>query len=151
MARTATKNVVALRPTRREPIDRAAIYANLLLRGIKDELNNARFFTREDLLHVRVFSHISTITRYQYVRECVLALIESGEIVALTKTNLCLPGMQGEYDAENTLSELYIDHILNLCGPYSRNTLTSALHKMSIYRTMPSVDASLHRTNFFEN
>ena len=70
--------------------DRAA---DALLASIHGELPEVECFTREDLLHLRCFDHVSTITRYQYVREAVHALIRRGDIVERSRVELATTAM----------------------------------------------------------
>lgn len=89
------------------PFDATARRAAALLAAIERELGDVSFFTREDLLHTNALSHVSTITRYSYVREAVTWLLERSKILAITRTELCLAGRKREYRAPDRLLSEY--------------------------------------------
>ncbi len=73
------------------PHDRSLPYARALLVAVKNDLSAADWFTREDLLHLEVFDHLSTISRYGYLCSAVRRLLEDGDLVELSRTELALP------------------------------------------------------------
>lgn len=85
--------------------------ARVLLRAIKANLAEARFFQREDLLQLPVFTHIATISRYNHIRSAVNTLVENGELARLSRTDLSLPGKARTYNTEVALHREYLDTI----------------------------------------
>lgn len=98
------------------PYDATQERAIALLASIREELHGADFFQREDLLQLRCFQDVATITRYRYCGEAVHRLIEMGKLVAKSRTDLCLPAKQGSYDtqAEMTLTDRYTRQVQRL-------------------------------------
>lgn len=88
--------------------------ARVLLRAIKANLNQATFFQREDLLQLPVFTHIGTISRYGTIRIACLFLIDEGDLVSLSRTDLALPAKAKGYSSESHLHEEYLDTIRTL-------------------------------------
>jgi len=72
-------------------VERVEKYARMLHRSIRLNLDEVDFFTREDLLQLPVFMHITTITRYHYICLATQVLLTKGDIVSKTRTGLCLP------------------------------------------------------------
>jgi len=87
--------------------------ARVLLRSIKANLNQATFFQREDLLQLPVFTHITTIARYGTIRIACLFLIQEGDLVSLSRTDLALPSKAKAY-SDQPLHEEYLDTIRSL-------------------------------------
>ncbi len=72
-------------------------FAQALIESIKLELPNASYFTREDLLHLSVFAHVTTITRYRYVCVAVRYAIERKWMMEMNRTDLILTGGKRVY------------------------------------------------------
>jgi len=87
-----------------DPIDENA---DELLRVIEQELGDADFFAREDLLQCNVFSWCATITRYRYVCDATTRLLDTGRLVATSRTELALPRHAKDYRAPGELAEEY--------------------------------------------
>jgi hypothetical protein len=103
--------------------------AEILLRAIKSDLGDVGFFTREDLIHLPVLSHVATITRYMIVCRAVDTLIAGGYVVAKSRTDLCLPGKSKQY-VHATLSSQYITtvrKIVKSIPPKTRITVMSVV------------------------
>jgi hypothetical protein len=66
--------------------------ARVIMAAIESDLHAADFFTREDLLQLRVLQSVATITRYKMVCESVNWLVSSRRLTALSRTELCLTG-----------------------------------------------------------
>lgn len=114
------------------PYDPTEMYARAMLDGISTELRDADFFQREDLLHLKCFQHVSTITRYRYICDAVHWLLEGGKLVAKSRSDLCLPGKAKAYDAisETPLVERYDRQVHRLVtqqkGPFTVDDLLRA-------------------------
>lgn len=97
-------------PARRygaEPYDPTARHAKALLADIREHLGEAPFVTRDDLLFLPWCAGWATITRYTYVRLAVRWLVDHGELIEKTKTELCLAGQESRYAIELGLAEKY--------------------------------------------
>lgn len=90
---------------------RDQLSARVLLRAIKANLAEASYFQREDLLHLPVFTHIATISRYNHIRLAVNALVQTGQLVRLSRTDLSLPGKARTYSADVAIHREYLDTI----------------------------------------
>jgi hypothetical protein len=66
--------------------------ANALLASIKRELADADYFTREDLIHLGAFNFVATITRYNYIRIGIRILIDRGQMIEKSRTELVMVG-----------------------------------------------------------
>jgi hypothetical protein len=73
--------------------------ADALLRSIQVEFADVDYFTREDLLHLPVFSYVATITRYSYVCAAVKVLIMRGKLIAKSQTELVVHGKSSKWHA----------------------------------------------------
>jgi hypothetical protein len=73
-------------------LDPAEKLARIIFQAIETDLHSADFFTREDLLQLRVLQSVATITRYHMVCKSVHWLINSRRLTALSRTELCLTG-----------------------------------------------------------
>jgi hypothetical protein len=93
------------------PIDENA---DELLRVIEQELGDADFFTREDLLQCNVFQWCATITRYRYIGEAATRLLDTGRLVATSRTELALPRQAKLYRSGGELAEEFGDTIRGL-------------------------------------
>lgn len=94
------------------PYDRNALYAEVMLRGIKAEMPDVAYFTREDLLQLRCFSMVATITRYGYVCAAVRHAIERSWMVPVSRTELILTGRKREFLKSNLHSSEYFPSII---------------------------------------
>lgn len=81
-----------LNPIPLEQMTKEDRIAMLLLRSIIANLGGTDYFTREDLIHLPVFSHIATISRYRQICYSVHNLLRMGEITQINFTRLALPG-----------------------------------------------------------
>jgi hypothetical protein len=88
--------------------------ADALMRCIESELSETDFFTREDLLHVSAFADVATITRYRYVCDSVHFLLLKKKLIAVSRTDLCVPGKAKSYDRENPIHEQYLPTVRRL-------------------------------------
>ena len=88
-----------------EPLGRA------LLAAIRRELGDVDFFSREDLLQLGAFDHVTTISRYRYVCWAVRWLLRAGLLVGKSRTDLCLPGKAKLYAGGAGMLETYMDTI----------------------------------------
>lgn len=79
------------------PHDRVAVLAGSLLGAIEASLDGADYFTREDMLHLDVFDHVSTISRYRLLCYAVEFLLRNGSLVEKSRTDFCLPGRSRSY------------------------------------------------------
>jgi len=64
--------------------------ARIILSAIKADYRDTSFFTREDLLQLRVLQSVATITRYRMVCEAIQTLQLAHEIERLSRTEFCL-------------------------------------------------------------
>lgn len=97
---------------------RASRYADLMLRAISDELGTMQFVTREDLMQLRIFQHVSTITRYHVVCESVHILLRSARLKAMNRTDLVLPAQASRYKSDEDSVERYADTIWKACRTF---------------------------------
>ena len=105
-----------------EPFDARKSDGMLLLDAIKSDLPDVDFFTREDLLHLSVFDHVATITRYGKVRIAVHYLLDHdllsdyGRVALLKRSELCLPErakfITGTHALENRFSKTVFDLVV---------------------------------------
>lgn len=95
----------------------------ILLREINRNYGDAMFFTREDLLQLPAFGYISTISRYQTVCTLVDFLITNGDLIAKSKTNLCLKAKSGFYES-TPLHEQYSETIGIVVSKFRRESFT---------------------------
>jgi hypothetical protein len=102
---------------RRVSVDPTEEMAKALLADIKQHLPEVVFFQREDLLHLPVFQYVATVTRYRYVCDAVNYLLSTNRLVALSRTDLALPGNKSRYreihlehDYDNTVAELILQY-----------------------------------------
>lgn len=98
-----------------EALDRTSRHARLMLRAIQQDLGHVNFFTREDLIQLRVFSHVATITRYQEVCSAARLLVSNGSLIEKSRSDLCLPNKAAKYRADDTLAHQYLATIRKLC------------------------------------
>lgn len=87
--------------------DPVAEAAKSLLETIDRELGDADFFTREDLLQTTAFGWCATITKYRYIGEAVTRLLETGKLVANSRTELSLPNRLKLYHDPGELAAEY--------------------------------------------
>lgn len=66
--------------------------AESLMESIKEHLSDVAYFTRDDLLYIPAFAHVATITRYRYVCMAVHHLLETGQLIAKSRTELVIRG-----------------------------------------------------------
>lgn len=95
--------------------------AAIVLRAIKTELGDVDFFTREDCLYLSVLSHVSTITRYQDVCGALAHLIAEGEVIAKSRTDLCLPTKARRY-VDEPLAQQYLPTIRKIVARMDTGT-----------------------------
>jgi len=81
--------------------------ARRLLDDIRLHLGSAPFFTREDLLHLPTFDHVATISRYQAICQATRRLLDRLDVVAKSRTDLCLGDQQAAYDSEKNMATRY--------------------------------------------
>jgi hypothetical protein len=93
-----------------------------LLRAIEQELGDADFFTREDLLQCNVFGWCATITRYRYIGDAVSRLIYAGRLVRPSATELALPNRAGAYRSPDMLADEFGATIRKLAHNVLRRT-----------------------------
>lgn len=120
-------------------------YGEAILRGIKTDslLKSVDYFTREALLlHFKdapAFGRVSTISRYQMIREGVTWLIRQGELVMPngSRRSLCLPSHERRAIKTITnplpLHMRYHDHIHTLIQDHF--SLGESVDVMSIVRS----------------
>jgi hypothetical protein len=118
--------------------------AAILLRAIKQELGEADFFTREDLLQLSVLSHVSTISRYQTVCMGVHLLLIRNEIVAKSRTDLCLPAKAKRY-SETSLAEQYIGTIRKLIARHPPGERVHVMDVVGEWTTDPHLTVNNKR------
>lgn len=80
------------RPSTASKVANEEKLARIILSGIEAELSSADFFTREDLLQLRVLQSVATITRYKMVCEAIHWLANSRRLTMLSRTEICLTG-----------------------------------------------------------
>ncbi len=97
---------------------RNARYADLMLRAIRDELGALEFVTREDLMQLRIFQHVATITRYHEVCTAVQILLTSGRLVAVSRTDLVLPSRRDHYHGDEDAAKRYAAPIWKACRTF---------------------------------
>ena len=111
----AAARSAAARPA--QHYDQAEGYARTLEFAIARELPEVEAFAREDLLHLKAFSAVATITRYRYVCEGIARLIEEGKVVPKGRTMLVLARKERAFDRATQglpLWERYYDKITRL-------------------------------------
>lgn len=96
------------------PYNRAAEGGKALLSSIEQEIGGVDFFTREDLLHISAFSHVSTATRYAYIREALADLIGRGRVLERSRTELCLAGRARSYRDHRAMQDEFGPRIVEL-------------------------------------
>jgi hypothetical protein len=101
---------------------RTARYADLLLQAIKTELAAANFFTREDLLQLRVFQHVSTITRYHEICLAMHVLLSKGAVVAMSRTDLVLSEQRDRYRTDEPIATQYMETIRKVVRGFGKQT-----------------------------
>lgn len=94
--------------------DADALYAEAMIEGIKRELPDAAFFTREDLLHLSCFAHVSTITRYRYACTAARYAIDHNWMLEISRTELILTGGKRKYAEAVANTEEYNKTITKL-------------------------------------
>jgi hypothetical protein len=95
--------------------DSTALYAEAMMRGIKSELPDAAYVTREDLLQLACFQHVATITRYRYVcLACRYAINRKWLIEGSGRTDLYVSGQRAKYVNAIMAGEEYFDTIAKL-------------------------------------
>lgn len=94
------------------PYDKHALYAEVMLRAIQDEMPDAAFYTRDDLLHLECFSMVATITRYSYVCAAVRHAVERGWMVEVSRTQLVLAGRKRAFLNNNLQLTEYLPGIM---------------------------------------
>jgi hypothetical protein len=88
--------------------------AHALFDDIKNNLGDAPYFTREDLLHLPTFAHVATITRYNYVRRAVQHLLETGKLLEKSRTELIIGGSTRRYTDAYTKIDEFRDTVSTL-------------------------------------
>lgn len=99
--------------------------ADILLKSITSQLHDVDYFTREDLLHLPAFDHVSTITRYRYVCDAVKLLLERGKLHAKSNTELAVTGKQRRYRPISYQVAEYQQTVLYLARDYYNRVSTS--------------------------
>lgn len=66
--------------------------ANILLQNIREQLDQAESFSREDLLQLRSLRHVATITRYRYICLALHELLAGRCLVTVSRTELAVRG-----------------------------------------------------------
>src|ERR1017187_9601012 len=97
--------------------------SQIFLREIKRNYGDAMFLTREDLLQLSVFGHVSTIYRYKLICDLVTKLVEEGELIAKSNTNLCLKSKSNSYE-DTPLRLQYYDVIKAVASAFGRTAFT---------------------------
>src|ERR1019366_2667422 len=95
----------------------------VFLREIKRNYGDAMFLTREDLLQLPIFGHVSTIYRYKLICDLVTKLVEEGELIAKSNTNLCLKSKSNSYE-DTPLRLQYYDVIKAVASAFGRTAFT---------------------------
>lgn len=76
---------------------RVFIYANAMLDAIKLELADVSSFTRDDLLYLRPFLHVATITRYRYICMAVRWCLDRNHLLEVQRGVLIMAGTKRRY------------------------------------------------------
>jgi hypothetical protein len=105
--------VKTMAKTNRVSPEKVKVYGPILLRNIRIHLNGSQFFTREDLLQIPFFTHVSTIYRYAMICAVVRHLINTKQIIEQNRTDLCLPNKAKEY-IKQPLHEQYFSTITKI-------------------------------------
>jgi len=108
------------------PYQHAERNARVLLNAIRSNLGQTTYFQREDLLQLPVFMHVTTISRYGHIRLAVLFLMQRGDLVQLSRTDLALPNQAKSYTA-TPLHEEYLDTIRLVVKRMAKNTPFSVM------------------------
>lgn len=126
------------------PEVRVKAYSTALLTAIKQELGNATSMTREDLMHLKVFDHIATITKYQLVRVMVKYLVRRGDLVTKSRTDLCLLSHQRAY-VDAPLHEQYFGTVSSLVSAQDIRSRTTIMDIVSFWKTDPHLTVNNKR------
>lgn len=130
--------------------DKTALYAAAMLDAIKQELSDASYFTREDLLHLSCFAHVATITRYQYVCKAVRYAVERKWMLEITRTDIILTGKKRDYAASLTHVDEYEATVIKLLPPVGQRItlpqLLLAWHAKSDHHLTENVKRTYLRT-----
>ena len=102
---------------------RAERFSQTFLREIKRNFSDALFITRDDLLELPVFTHVGNQSRYKLICEMVNYLLVSRELVAKTKTILCLKAKTNSYE-DTPLRVQYYDTIKSIVLSIGRKPFT---------------------------
>ena len=102
---------------------RDEIMQRAVMAGIEHELGTADFFTREDLLQLRVLQSVATITRYRDICLALHSLIAQRRIIALNRTELCIAGrtMTARRNSGVNLVENYIHTVTRLVREWEQS------------------------------
>lgn len=119
------------------PYDKVANHAAALLSAVKNELHLVDYFTREDLLHLDVLDHLSTISRYGYICRAARFLIEDGSFSEISNTNLCLRGRESKFSLDVPIHHLYRDAVTRAVGKLGRDQLFSVMDVVRTWKADP--------------
>lgn len=120
------------------PETRVRAYSDALLRSIRQELGNAVSITREDLMQLKVFDHIATITKYRLIGTMVKYLAARAELIHKSRTNMCLIAHEKAYD-DTPLHQQYYDTICAIVASLHPRTRTSIMDIVALWRTDPQL------------
>lgn len=119
-----------------KPFDPIEENADELLRVIEQELGDADFFTREDLLQCHAFQWCATITRYKYIGDATRRLLDRGKLVAASRTELALPRQAKRYRSTGELAEEYAATIRRLAlGIVRRSSAVDVAAVLAAWKT----------------
>ena len=136
LRKTQNAKIVSLPVSKRKGIsdEKLKLYSGILLRGIENELGDSVFFTREDLIQISVFGHVSTIYRYSMICTLLRHLIMKGDIVEKNRTDLCLRDQSGAY-SDIPLRERYIDTITAVVGSFRAGSRMTVMQIVGAWKT----------------
>jgi hypothetical protein len=127
------------------PMEKVESYSNALLRTIKRELGNAIFFTREDLLHLPLFNHVSTMYRYHLVCIMVRFLARKGDLIIKNRTNVILRGDHEKAYSETPLHYQHYDTISAIITDMPLQTKTTVMDVVALWTTDPHLTVNNKR------
>lgn len=100
--------------------DRDALYCDAMLVAIEREMPDVTAFTRDDLMYLPTFSHVATITRYNYVSRAVRYALAAKKILEVGRGLYIMAGTKRRYQQSVHTTDEYDETVTRIARDYHR-------------------------------
>lgn len=100
--------------------NRDAMYCDAMLLDVEREMPDVTSFTRDDLMYLPTFSHVATITRYNYVSRAIRYGLAAKKVMEVGRGQYILAGTKRRYQQSVHTHEEYDETITRIARDHHR-------------------------------